>query len=117
MNIATDILTRTGYNTSYWGKKIIAAEQRGYFTESNKDQSGNWVTCACGKSCGSIEFEYKDGYPVRPVDPNLYSLGIDFNNAVEMNCFVKAAEVLLDIERRVIELSRVSLRNPSTVGG
>jgi hypothetical protein len=40
----TNILTEANLQTSYWGKKIIAAAKRGHFTESNKEQALDWVT-------------------------------------------------------------------------
>ena len=43
------ILKKANLQDTYWGKKIIAAEKRGYFTQSNKNQSEEWVTCACGR--------------------------------------------------------------------
>ena len=47
---AKDLLTQHNLQTSHWGQRIIAAEERGgKFTEEDANDSYDWTTCACGK--------------------------------------------------------------------
>jgi len=100
MNTATEILTQAHLHLMYWGKKIIAAEKRGHFTQSNIDEASQWTTCACGRMLPSIETE--DG--CRPADFKLQCLGEDFTNFVTYDAFEDAAETLVAIEERAMEL-------------
>jgi len=106
MNTATEILTNAELDDKYWGKKIIAAEKRGHFTDSNKKESMSWVTCACGKT--SALFEVHDGYDGfdkgEPLDEDMHRLGCYFHEEVRDNNILEAAKVLVRIEGRAGEL-------------
>ncbi len=95
-----DYLERHNLDQTYWGKKIIAAEKRGGFTSSNREQSNDWVTCACGRITQDIPRE--NGCPH---DLILSTLGSGFYNKVNNNEIDKAAEYLVEIEARAITVS------------
>lgn len=102
MKEAQEYLTAKNLDTTYWGKKIIAAEARGNFTESNINQSAEWVTCACGRLTGDIPRAADTRFQSynMPLDRVLKDLGFEFYNAVEDNEFLYAAELLDKIETR-----------------
>ena len=99
MKPANKILTDANLNNSYWGKRIISAEKRGYFIKNDRDASRVWVTCACGKLEG-IERDIEGV----PVDDKLRKLGLTFSVLIYDDNFVTAAITLVDIEKRALEL-------------
>jgi hypothetical protein len=103
----TNILTEANLQTSYWGKKIIAAAKRGHFTESNKEQALDWVTCACGKLDDAIPRYRQDWSRYgEPLDERLAFLGTAFSEAIDWGDHQDAAHCLIDIEERAIEVLR-----------
>jgi len=119
MQTATEILTEAVLDKSYWGRKIIAAENRGGFTYSNVDQSENWVTCACGKNdlIKSMPDQRARHSDDPPNDSELRQLGTDFYHNVQngsidygyneeerQDYIIRAAQTLVDIEDRANEL-------------
>jgi len=119
MQTATEILTEEVLDKSYWGKKIIAAENRGGFTHSNVDQSSDWVTCACGKNdlIKSMPDQRARHSDDSPNDSELRQLGTDFYHNVQngsmdygyneperQGYIIRAAQTLVDIEDRANEL-------------
>ncbi len=84
-------------DTSYWGTKIIRAEERGGFTKVNVRDAKDWVTCACGKQ-NELLPRYPGG---APEDKLLRENGNKFYNAVLKNEYLKAAMILISIEYRV----------------
>lgn len=69
------------------------------------EESGSWVTCACGERSERIEWEECEyGGMAVPSDWKLYLLGDSFNSHVEENERVLAADTLAQIEKRVAEL-------------
>ena len=99
MTPSAEHLIKHGLSTTYWGKKIIAAEARGKFTNNNQDRAGEWTTCACGKSTSDIPTT-KMGYLNEPIDDHLRQLGMDFYSDVEGDRFLSAAKTLVEIETR-----------------
>lgn len=104
---AKEFLENKGYDETHWGKRIIAAETQGEYTQDDVDESGDWMSCACGKLDTYIEIG-RSGTSA-PMDDNLYDLGCNFSDAVmnddfDIN-FLHAAELLVAIEERSIELS------------
>ena len=99
MSVET-ILNEACLDETYWGKKIIAAEKRGYFTTSNYDQSAGWQTCACGRQDSRIE-RWHNG---RPMDALLQQLGENFQVEVEADSYHQAARTLIEIEQRAVEV-------------
>lgn len=99
---AQSYLLGRGLSATYWGKKIIAAEARGKFTESNINQSAGWVTCACGRVTADIPRDPDTRFQSynTPLDRILKGRGFAFYEAVEDNKFLDAAEILNDIETR-----------------
>lgn len=89
-------LEKHNLDKTYWGKKIIAAADRGQFTHANKEASGNWVTCACGQV--SVDIPRCGG--MMPKDLHLSGLGVQFDCAVLDNKPYEAAEALVRIEER-----------------
>jgi len=105
---AFDILFNAGIADSHWGVRIIAAEDKGYFAESDVHDSKSWVTCACGKNSRLIETAGDitgDDDDKCPLDPVIVKLGMDFPSEVGNDDFVNAARTLVAIENRAIELS------------
>jgi hypothetical protein len=84
----------SGAPTSWWDR-IREAEERGEFTEDEKDLSAEWVTCACGEQDGRLLQD--NGIP-RFTD--LMSLGVEFCGAVDGNRFADAKYTLARIENR-----------------
>ena len=103
---AQSYLLGSGLSATYWGKKIIAAEGRGRFTESNIDQANGWVTCACGKSTSDILRSFTG----RPMDSYLGKLGEDFSEFVHGGEIYEAAKTLALIEKRATAVAKESLQ-------
>ncbi len=114
MNEAKEYLELKGLDNSYWGKKIIAAEERGKFTASNRHHAADWVTCACGKITSDIPRtldldEDSHSYNV-PLDSVLKDHGFSFYDNVEADRFLAAAETLVSIETRAIIVAKAHLK-------
>ncbi len=92
---ANQILTEAGLNNSFWGGRIIRAEERGRFTKNDRVKAGDWTTCACGRLDDGIS-RYADW----PMDVELRYLGIDFTFLVRNDLTTEAADTLIDIEKR-----------------
>ena len=106
MNEARQYLELKGLDATYWGKKTIAAEKRGYFTESNVDQAGEGVTCACGRAASDIPRTVVEGSTRYPIDPHLQRLGSRFHLFVMGNQILKASETLVAIEARALIVAK-----------
>jgi len=94
--LAKELLVERKLDKSYWGKKIIAAEKRGGFTDSNVREAENWVTCACGKALPK-EHCTANG---TPLDYEMNRLGKLFESHVRFDLFLRAAHILCGIEER-----------------
>jgi len=106
MSTAKQILTDAGLQDSHWGKRIIKAEERGYFYVIDTREAQKWQTCACGKQDPRIprrDSKY-EGRVGAPVDAELLDLGLDFFGAVDSQLFMQSAEVLVEIEKRASEI-------------
>jgi hypothetical protein len=88
-------LEKDGLDTTYWGKKIIAAEEYGAFAVGDIMQAEGWVTCACGKITQDIPRTAHI-----PNDDTLAEMGVDFSQCVKKNWFMNAAVLLVKIENR-----------------
>ena len=97
---AKQLLTKEGFHNSFWGKIIIRAEKRGYFTELDVDKSGDWFSGACGRLDDHVERKFNG----EPCDHDLFDLGDDFHRSVYVNDIDDAAETLIAIEKRSIKL-------------
>lgn len=98
---AQRILERVGLANSHWGKRIIEAEVRGKFTFIDSEDAGDWVACACGKATADIPRDDDNC----PLDQDLIILGALFECNVSANRFIKAAETLVKIENRAIQVA------------
>tara|TARA_R110000796_G_scaffold115597_1_gene227728 strand:+ start:443 stop:880 length:438 start_codon:yes stop_codon:yes gene_type:complete len=111
---AEDVLNMAGLASTYWGKKIIAAEKRGKFTASNRQHAADWVTCACGRVTGDIPREPcldEDSHSYNlPLDSLLKHHGFNFYDNVEEGRFLAAAETLVSIEARAITVAKAYLQ-------
>lgn len=85
---------------THWGKRILAAVPNG-FTNRDLDAVDSWITCACGNLTHAID---RYGGSKAPKDSHLYHLGMWFSDAVKANERITAAELLVRIENRAIEL-------------
>jgi hypothetical protein len=95
------MLNEAGLDKTHWGKRILKAAARGSFTPGDRVDSGGWVSCACGKLVNGIPRERLGG---PPIDPRLYTLGCMFSDDVDDDEFFKAANTLINIEDRAIQV-------------
>jgi hypothetical protein len=100
MNEAKQLLVEAGLDNSHWGKRIIKAEATGRFTVNDQFNAESWVTCACGKLDDGIDRQ-RCG---EPADDRLGRLGFRFNEYVDHDYYLAAAQCLIDIEHRAIEV-------------
>ena len=103
MNEARQYLELKGLDATYWGKKTIAAEKRGRFTDFNLEQAGDFVTCACGRVTADIP--RRRDYDV-PCDEELERLGMQFESDVLTDNFLEAAKTLTAIEARALIVAK-----------
>lgn len=85
-----------------WHDRIPVARKRGGFTEKDRNDARRWPTCACGKSDPRIERK-PDGMPV---DAELSSLGLEFDEQIDGDDYDFAQIILDAIERREQEILR-----------
>jgi hypothetical protein len=107
MNEAKKLLVEAGLDNSHWGKRIIIAEELGWFTVEDQHNSENWVTCACGKLGDGIVRNRGE----EPEDNRLRRLGFRFNSYVEDDYYLAAAKCLIDIEHRAIQVLKEQQNN------
>ena len=69
--------------------------------------SGSWVTCACGNQCSILDRNNAD----EPEDHELYSLGVEFNDVIEIGEWQEAKKVLAMIEKRSAKLIQEKIKN------
>ena len=101
---AFEILAKAGLQNTRWGNRIIAAEQRHFFTAEDILDSEGWTTCACGELDESL-MELDIRGELTPIDHDLYRFGIQFYRAITDNDYAKTANIIVGIENRVQELS------------
>ncbi|MDC1406687.1 hypothetical protein N8314_03980 [Akkermansiaceae bacterium] len=105
---ALELLTQNNLHNSHWGKRIIEAEAANGFNEDDQDDCGKWFSCACGK----LDDHIARSSSGEPMDNILIELGLQFDMAINEYCdvdydedqFTEAAIILIDIERRSMEL-------------
>lgn len=85
-----------------WWKRIAAAEKRGSFLDRDIEDSGEWVTCACGAQDPKIPRDL-DG---SPIDRKLEDLGLQFCDAVADDNPKAATATLKKIEKRATWLMK-----------
>lgn len=101
----------TSLKRTHWGRRILAAEKRGRFTEDDERKANMWPSCACGKQDPRIpryigEFGHDEGIyqPDEPRDRELRLAGVKFGIAVSRNNFPAAWAALAAIEKRAGEI-------------
>jgi len=114
---ALEILSNANLENSFWGKKVIAAEKRGHFTDSNFQNANSWVTGACGKDETAVTYfpELLDNLP--PRDRKVRKLGEEFYEAVRDGAsthywnreyrlgFIRgAASTLVEMQERLLDI-------------
>lgn len=97
---AKKYLTECGLQDSHWGKRIIKAEEREYFTDEDKRDSMDWFSCACGK----LDKRIGRNTSGIPVDDTLYDLSRCFNLYCYEDDIFEAAKCLVLINKREAEL-------------
>lgn len=102
MKTAKEILKENRLLSSYWGRRIVKAEERGFFFERDHWDSNRWTTCACGRQDERIPRNYGRV----PLDPQLRRLGGMFYRVIKRRKYVCAAEILIAIEKRSAEILR-----------
>jgi len=90
---------------THWGERIILAEDEGEFSDKDIDDSGAWLSCACGKLDKRIQRQPPDhDFGGTPVDATLRHLGFRFHDYVSYNNFMMAAQSLCQIQTREAKL-------------
>jgi hypothetical protein len=89
-------LRAAGLEESVWGQRILSAAAKGKFTDTDRRDSGRWVTCACG--CVTLDIPRRQSGA--PNDLKLLTLGVSFPENVYKNKFLWAATDLIKIEQR-----------------
>lgn len=101
------ILSCYNLSLSLWGQKIIRAENKGGFTLDDQSDAMDWESCACGSASNPVVMRnaHPDGLglAVGPLDIQLKELGQLFYNAVYQDDFMRAARLLVAIERRAAD--------------
>jgi hypothetical protein len=97
---ARELLVNAGLDKSVWGLDIIKAAELGRVTYEMKQDAQCWSSCACGKLDAHIQ-KTSDG---EPEDYELRRLGYEFSKCARQDRIVDAAETLIAIEARSIEL-------------
>ena len=92
------LLIAASLDETIWGKRIIRAEKRGYFTTSDNGEARNWNTCACGKQDKRL-LSYG-----KPKDFWLYHWGCVFSDQVGTDHPLGAAKTLIKIEKRAAKI-------------
>ena len=105
MKSAKELLEEAGLDDTVWGCVIINAEFRGGFTENDANDAVSWFFSADGDGILMVHAK-RDKYGRAHPDHYLYSRGLEFNCCVSNNWFFSAAETLIKIEKRTIELLR-----------
>ena len=111
MKPAHKLLFESNLHKSHWGLRIIAAESNGYYEKKDTAAASSWFSCACGKLDGHIA---RNMLGV-PLDDDLRRLGNMFdiwvaNHHRISSRFLHAAEYLVAIENRSLELMKESLK-------
>ena len=99
--VVRDLLAEHDLHDSLWGKRILNACETGEFTRDEKVKAAKWVTCACGEASVNIPSD-DEGVPF---DKELKRLGEYFPDVVTYDHPTKAAETLIAIEKRAIEVA------------
>jgi hypothetical protein len=94
---------------SMWGKRIVAANARGYWNSDDMELAGSWKSCACGQMDPWIELDPGSRGGPSPKDVELYNLGCEFarlrtSGPGDYNMFDRAARLLIAIHNRSMEL-------------
>jgi hypothetical protein len=100
---AKEILREHRLLPSYWGRRIVKAEERSRFAEKDARHSASWQTCACGRQDERIP---RDDHEGAPIDEELQDLGYAFYSFVLQHNPRGAANTLVKIERRAAEVLR-----------
>lgn len=103
MKEAKALLTEHNLHNTVWGRIIIAAEERSYFTDEDSDKAGDWTTCACGEQDPLIP-RCHNGCPL---DEDLRDLGCYFLDYINDDAFLAAVKTLIAIEKRAGEVMAV----------
>ena len=83
-----------------WGRRIIKAQERVWFSEKDRHLSAKWDCCACGELDADIP-RYESGVPI---DEVLADEGNGFFLLAQENKFQLAAECLVRIQKRAVEV-------------
>lgn len=100
-NRAEHLIKINNLKYTFWGHKIIEAEQHGGFCDYEKDLSNDWITCACGEVSKKIT---RNKISNAPTNFDIRQLGVEFNNFVHCNNFLGAAITLIEIEKTARKL-------------
>jgi hypothetical protein len=103
-----------------WRERILQARECGRFTAQDRARAARWSTCAVGELVRRRRLalvRFKNG---SPMDTTLRCFGTSFFAAVLANDVARAESTLVEIEKRVSELtprrSRGKARLANVVG-
>lgn len=102
MTPAKDYLVEKGYDRTVWGRRIIAAEERGHFTLKDNQEAIKWHHCACGNL--DEHPAIKKAFNNKPEDIALRAYGARFSGSVRFDNLENAANLLVKINKRAVEL-------------
>lgn len=95
---ASSIVKEAALENTYWGKKIILAEESGTkFSKNDIDEATSWDNCVVGTL--TIEIE-RASFSAAPVDCELYDLGYTFAVYINEQNLLSATRTLVDIYNR-----------------
>jgi hypothetical protein len=102
MNEAKQLLEKHGLDSTFWGERIILAEENGYFSGYDEKETQY-------RPYGSFSVVYENDMKIlvrniQPKDKVLDELGMNFSNEIYSGDFLGAAITLVNIEKRAEEL-------------
>jgi len=98
---ARAVLVAAGLDDLPWSRRVIAAEARGWFSESDRSAASRWDRCAVGRCAATVA---RAGATAEPVDPHLRAAGGTFHAAVDADEFLRCAYQIGFICNRLDEI-------------
>lgn len=94
-------------DTKTWRERLIAARERGHFTQEDCALAGNWDRCAVGEQRSVLPFVVLcTSLLLGPDDDTLNELGRRFYAAIKAGDIAEAERLLDEIEDRILEMKR-----------
>lgn len=82
-----------------WKQRVELAEERGYFSEEDRELVGHWDSCYIGER---LKIKHDDGLEVsKKGGRSATVLGLDFSRAVVHQDIKKAKEICSEIRKKI----------------